>query len=95
MRVSDGTAGIHARYTLQQEDGTIVSVINPGVRRGPPEVLAKVAAGETVDPALYYFRASPQFEAPPGPHGWMMENTFVCVGARWAQAVALDIYRVL
>ena len=95
VQVSDGTARIYARYTLQHDDGTIVSVINPGVRRGPAEVLARVGAGETVDPALYYFRTSPQFETSPGPHRWLMENTFVCVGARWPQAVALDIYRVL
>jgi hypothetical protein len=80
---------------LQHDDGTIVSVINPGVRRGPPEVMAKLAAGEVVDPTLYYFRASPQFEVQPGPHGWLMENTFVCVGKRWPDAVDLDFYRVM
>ena len=95
VRVSDGTAGIYARYTLQHEDGTIVSVINPGVRRGPAEVMARVASGEVVDPALYYFRAAPQFETPPGPHAWLAENAFVCAGARWPDSVWIDIYRVL
>jgi hypothetical protein len=95
LRVGDGNTQIYARYTLRHEDGTIVSVTNPGVRRGPPEVMARLAAGETVDPALYYFRASPQFEVGPGPHGWLMESTFVCVGKRWPQSVDLDVYRVL
>lgn len=95
LRTTDGNTQIYARYTLKHDDGTIVSVVNPGVRRGPAEVMARLAAGETVDPALYYFRASPQFDVQPGPHGWLMENTFVCVGKRWPDAVDLDFYRVL
>ena len=95
LRAGDGNTQIYARYTLQHDDGTIVSIVNPGVRRGPAEVMAKLAAGEVVDPSLYYFRASPQFDVRPGPHGWLMENTFVCVGKRWPASVALDIYRVL
>ena len=92
---TDGLTQVYARYTLQHEDGTIVSVINPGVRRGPAEVMARLAAGETVDPSAYYFRASPRFEVAPGPHRWLSENTFVCVGKRWPASVALDVYRVL
>ncbi len=95
LRVSDGNTQIFARYTLQHDDGTFVSVTNPGVRRGPADVMAKLAAGEVVDPKLYYFRASPQFEVRPGPHGWLVENTFVCVGTRWPDSVELDIFRVL
>jgi hypothetical protein len=95
IRLADGLAQIYARYTLQHEDGTIVAVTNPGVRRGPAEVMAKIAAGEVVDPASYYFRASPQFEVEPGPHAWLAESAFVCLGKRWPDAVELDIYRVL
>jgi hypothetical protein len=95
LREADGLTQVYARYSLQHEDGTIVGVINPGVRRGPAEVMARLAAGETVDPSAYYFRASPQFEAPPGPHRWLAESTFVCVGKRWPASVELDIHRVL
>ena len=45
-------ADIYARSTLQHQDGTVVSMINVGVRRGPPEVMARLAAGERVDPAM-------------------------------------------
>jgi len=95
LRVGDGNTQVYARYTLRHEDGTLVSVVNSGVRRGPAEVLAKLAAGEQVDPSLYYFRASPRFDVQSGQHGWLMENTFVCVGKRWPQSVELDIYQVL
>lgn len=95
IRLSDGTAQIFARYTLQHEDGSIIGVTNPGVRRGPPDVMARLAAGERVDPSSYYFRATPQFEVAPGPHQWLAENVFVCVGKRWPDAVEIDVHRVL
>lgn len=95
LSTTDGLTRLHARYTLQHEDGTIVGVVNRGVRRGPPEVMARLAAGEPQDPSSYYFRASPEFEAPPGPHRWLSESTFVCVGRRWPDSVELDMFRVL
>ncbi len=94
LRVSDGVTKVFAKYSLRHEDGTIVSVTNTGVRRGPPDVMEKLAAGERVDPATYYFRASPVFSVQPGPHGWLEESTFVCVGKRWPDSVELDFYRV-
>ena len=90
-----GLAVIHARNTLRHADGTVVSMINEGVRRGPAEVMARLAAGQRVDPASYYFRTSPRFEAPPGSHRWLAESTFACVGKRWPDGVHLDIYKVL
>lgn len=95
IRLGDGVAEIYARYTLQHDDGAVVGVINPGVRRGPPEVIARLAAGEMVDPSSYYFRTTPQFEVGPGPHQWLADNAFVCVGKRWPDAVEIDFYRVL
>ncbi len=95
IRLDDGVAEIYARYTLQHEDGAVVGVINPGVRRGPPEVIARLAAGEMVDPSSYYFRTTPRFEVGPGPHQWLADNAFVCVGKRWPDAVEIDFYRVL
>jgi len=92
---SDGVADILARYTLQATDGGLISVINPGFRRGPAEVLARIAKGEAVDPSLYYFRTTPRFEAAvPGPHAWLTRSVFVCSAARYAERVELDIFEV-
>jgi hypothetical protein len=89
----DGVADIWARYTLEASDGTLISVTNPGFRRGPREILARVAAGEAVDPALYYFRTTPRFEtASDGPHAWLNGSIFVCTAARFADRVELDVY---
>ncbi|MDB5439042.1 MAG: hypothetical protein JWM33_1469 [Caulobacteraceae bacterium] len=89
-----GLTQVLARYSLKAKDGTVIGITNPGVRRGPAEVIAKLAAGEMVDPSLYYFRASPVFEVAPGPHRWLAENTFVCVGKRWPTEVELEIFQV-
>lgn len=90
-----GSTSVWARYTLRTDDGTYITITNPGVRRGPPEVLQRLLRGERVDPALYYFRSSPSFEVADGPYGWLRESVFVCTGAREASRVVLDCYAVL
>ncbi len=90
----DGLTTLEAKYTLKAADGALISIVNPGVRRGPPEVMRRLAAGERVDPALYYFRTSPRFTVPAGPHRWLMENTFVGVGKRWPDSVEIEIWTV-
>ncbi len=91
----DGTADLVARYVIEAADGTLITVVNRGLRHGPPELLARLAAGETVDPALIYFRATPRLEAPPGPHFWMARAIFVCKAARRPDSVELDFFEVL
>ena len=89
---ANGTAEVVARYTLRAEDGTLISVINTGLRRGTPEVLARLAAGEPVDPSEYYFRTSPVFDVTAGPHGWLAENIFVATGERQATQVVIKVF---
>ena len=83
-----------ARYAMRVSDGTVITVVNRALRHGPAAVMARLAAGEAVDPALYYFRGAPSFEAPSGPHRWLSESLFVCSGARAPRAVVIDFYRV-
>lgn len=89
---SDGTTAILARYTLRAEDGTMIGVVNPGIRRGPPEVLKRLAAGEAVDPSLYYFRTVPSFDVADGPHDWLRKSIFLCAGIRRASDVEIHFY---
>lgn len=91
----DGTADILARYSIEASDGAIISIVNPGYRHGPAPVLARIAAGEAVDPALYYFRTTPRFEvASDSPHGWLGRTVFLCTAARYKDHVRLDIFDV-
>ena len=95
VRVTDGTARIDARYTLRLDDSTLVTMLDRGVRHGPPEVMARLAAGEAVEPSLYYFRTTPRFEVQDGPHRWLADHVFVCQGQRRPDGVELEIFRVL
>jgi hypothetical protein len=90
-----GSTSVWARYTLRTDEGAYITITNPGVRRGPPEVIQRLLKGERVDPALYYFRSSPSFEVADGPYGWLRESVFVCAGAREPDRVILECDAVL
>lgn len=90
----DGVAEVEARYTLQLSDGTLVLITNRGYRHGPPEVLGRLATGESVDPSEYYFRTTPIFEVAPGPHDWLTRTVFVATGERRAAEVIIRVFRV-
>lgn len=90
----DGTALLEARYTLRTQDGALVYVRNRGVRSGPPDVLARLAHGEAVDPASYYFRTRPEFETGAPQYAWLNDLLAVCSAVRAANAVTLDFYAV-
>lgn len=83
-----------ARYAIRASDGAVITVVNRALRAGLDAVMGRLAAGEMVDPALYYFRGAPSFEAPAGPHRWLSESIFVCSALRAPRAVLLDFYRV-
>ena len=90
----DGTNQLCARYLIRADDGALIGVTNQGIRRGPPEVLARIMAGEAVDSALYYFRTSPSFDVADGPHRWLAQYVFVCSAARTSDRVVLDFFQV-
>lgn len=91
----DGVADLDARYTLETADGALVYVRNRGYRHGPRDILERLAAGESVDPSLYYMRTTPLFETGDPRYEWL--NRIVCVasGARRAAAVELEVYEIL
>jgi hypothetical protein len=66
-----------------------------GIRAGPSAVLAKLAAGEAVDPAAYYMRTAIRFETGPGPLEWLNRVLAVAVGQRPPQGPIYDVYAVL
>ncbi|MBN8500072.1 MAG: DUF3237 domain-containing protein [Sphingomonadales bacterium] len=91
----DGVTVADAIYALETDDGVIIQIRNKGLRHGPPEVMARLARGEDVDPAEYYFRTVPEFIAPTGKYDWMNRSIFICAGARYAAGIKLWVWRVL
>jgi hypothetical protein len=90
----DGVTVADAIYALKTDDGVIIQIHNKGLRHGPPEVMARLVAGEEVDPADYYFRTVPEFIAPVGKYDWMNRSIFVCSGARYKASIRLWVWRV-
>jgi hypothetical protein len=90
----DGVMIVEAKYLLRTDDGVMIQVTNCGMRHGPDEVMRRLAAGEAVDAADYYFRATPRLSAPAGPYDWLNRRIFLCSGARFPDAVALWFYEV-
>lgn len=94
-RRGDGVMMVEAQYLLRTDDGVTLQVNNRGMRHGPEAVMARLAAGEAVDPAEYYFRATPRLSAPAGRYDWLNRSLFLCSGARYPDAVLLWFYEVL
>ena len=61
MRAS-GSSVADIRYTLKTDGGALLYVQSQPVRHGDPDVLARLAAGEDVDPSEYTFRTSVTIE---------------------------------
>ncbi|MGH8260347.1 MAG: DUF3237 domain-containing protein [Steroidobacteraceae bacterium] len=91
---SDGVTVLEAQYLLRTDDDVLIQVTNRGLRHGPEEIMRRLAAGEEVDPAAYYFRAAPSFSAPAGQYEWLNRSLFLCTGVRHASAVSLWMWRV-
>ncbi|WP_428249472.1 DUF3237 domain-containing protein [Ferrovibrio sp.] len=90
----DGVADIDARYLLQSEAGAGIEVWSRGLRHGPPGVMAQLAAGEPVDPALYYFRTSLRFESAAPELQWLVRMLAYGKGQRLANQVRLSVYAI-
>lgn len=90
----DGLTELDARYSLKASDGTVIAVTNVGVRVASPEIIKRIAAGEDVDPALYYFRTTPRFEVAEGPHIWLRRSAFIARGIRKPDHVVIEFFRV-
>ena len=94
VRPGDGLTRVYARYWIKAADGAAIGVENSGIRRAPPAVMARLMAGEIVAPADYYFRTVPLFEVGDGPHRWLNETMFVCVGARRPDRAIIRVYEI-
>jgi len=85
---------LEARYVIETDAGDRIYVENRALRSGPPELIARLARGEAVDPALIYFRCAPRFEVSAPALQWMMERLFIGCGVRHSQQVLLRFFEL-
>jgi hypothetical protein len=92
---ADGVVHLTARYTAETETGGLILINAEGYRHGPPEVMARLARDETVDPALYYFRTFMRFETADPASSWLNRILAIGHGARQKGAVRIEVFEVL
>jgi hypothetical protein len=90
----DGTAEIHAHYTVRLDDGSLVYVRNLGLRHAEAAVVARLRAGEAVAPTDFYFRTAPVFDVADGPHDWLRNRLFIGDARPSPGCVCIAVFRV-
>lgn len=93
--LADGSMLLDVRLMLETDDGARLGMAYTGMRRGPPEVLARLARGEAVDPALYYFRTAGRFETAAEPYRWLADHIILATGRRLPEGPVYQVYRLL
>jgi hypothetical protein len=89
-----GSSVADIRYSLETDDGALLYVQAHGIRHGEPDVLARLAAGEDVDPSEYTFRTTVSIETSAPELAWLNDGVFIAVGARRPGGVSYDVYLV-
>jgi hypothetical protein len=77
---TDGVVELNAHYMIEADDGARIYIRNLGYVHAPLRT-----PGQSPDeaPAIApYFRCTPYFRAPEGPHGWLNRTVIVGVGQR-------------
>jgi Protein of unknown function (DUF3237) len=94
-RRPSGSSVADIRYTLKTNRGALLYVQSRGVRHGDPNVVARLAAGEDVDPSEYTFRASVTIETADAELAWVNQRRcLIAVGGRRPSGVSYDVYLV-
>lgn len=91
----DGATVLDVRVTLETDDQQLIYMTYRGLRHGPAEVMARLAKGEAVDPASYYFRTTPVFETASPKYDWLNRIVSVASGRREKSGPVYEVYEVL
>jgi len=79
---------LNAHYMIQADDGALIYIRNLGYVHG---AIRAPGQGPDEAPAIApYFRCTPYFRAPEGPHGWLNRTVIVGVGQRVPKLTAED-----
>jgi len=91
----DGAMNPNVRLILKTDDDALIFMHYTGVRYGTPEVMARIAAGDVVDPSEYYLRNTPYFETSAPKYDWLNRIVAVGVGRRMPDYAAYEVFEVL
>lgn len=91
----DGTGEAWARYTLQADDGTLISVLNQGKSyQKPQKELEKDQKGSDPDHDFYIY-TTPSFEVAGEKYSWLNHHMFVGKLKPHPLGVSILFYRLI
>ncbi|KXU82376.1 phosphoserine aminotransferase [Paraburkholderia monticola] len=91
----DGSTTLDVRLLLKSDDDVTIAMSYRGVRHGPAELIERLERGQVIDPASYYFRIAPIFEAPAGRYEWLNRIIAVGTGHRFESGPVYSVFEVL
>ncbi len=91
---ANDVAQLDARYAIETDDGAVIEVISQGIRHAPPEVAARIAAGENVPLSEYYMRTAIRLESGHPDYDWVSRAMFMATGGKVGATVRLAVYRM-
>jgi hypothetical protein len=92
---SDGVLELDLRLTLETDDGALIHMTSFGLRHGPPDVIAALGRGETVEPSRYYFRTAPRFETSAAQYAFLNRLVAIAVADRRPRGPIYSIFEIL
>ncbi|MGA7119206.1 MAG: DUF3237 domain-containing protein [Polyangiaceae bacterium] len=90
----DGVLELDLRLTLETDDGALIHMASFGLRHGPPDVIAALARGESVDPSSYYFRTTPRFATGHPKYAFLNRLLTISTGDRRAEGPVYTIEEI-
>jgi len=92
---ADGAVLLDARVVLRTDDGAEIAMTYEGIRAGPPEVVARLARGNPVDPGEYYFRIAPRFATSDPRYEWLNRILAAGIGHRLPEGPVYSVFEIL
>ena len=91
----DNVLEIEARIILETDDKQQIFMTWKAFRHGPKETIDCLNRGETIDPAAYYFRATPYFETSSEKYSWVNRICSIATGSKKAGVRLFEVFEVL
>jgi hypothetical protein len=89
-----GILELHVRLVIETDDGALINCQYGGMRHGPTDVMARLAAGENVDYRDMYFRIAPRFDTADPRYEWLNRILTVGIGERLPEGPRYHIHEI-
>jgi Protein of unknown function (DUF3237) len=91
----DDVLEIEARIILETDDKQQIYMTWKGFRHGPKAAIERLNRGEAIDPSMYYFRITPDFETSSEKYSWLNRICSIATGSRAAKGRTFEVFQVL